>query len=107
MAFLDLTTRAAGHVVSILGEALEYLPFGSAVWVSARGVFDLDYVEVSLQDGAAFESRRPAAFFRASDLPVESRQKDQVRRAGTSTAYEVVNVQADGQGGVLLLLTGP
>lgn len=103
MAFAAHIAAADRAVLQHLGEdgLIRYAPkVGAAVEV--RGVFNASYVQVSAGQ-AGVVSSGPAVFFRLSDLPIDPAEDDPtITVAGV--AYRVREPQADGQGGVLLLL---
>ncbi|MBM3748438.1 MAG: hypothetical protein FJW34_21880 [Acidobacteria bacterium] len=84
------------QVLATFGREVTYTPQGGAPF-TVTGI---------LEEGRRTEETTPgvytAIFFRASALPAPPQRGDQVRIA--STTYKVVDVDADAEGGVRLVL---
>ncbi|WP_430430198.1 head-tail joining protein [Oceanicaulis sp.] len=83
-----------------LGESVTYTPQGGA-GVSVQGVFTRNYVAVGQDGDLSVESVSPAVSLQSSDAP-SAAQGDGVTVGAHS--YEVVEVQPDGFGMVVLIL---
>ena len=103
MGYADLVL-AADHAAKVLlgGVTATYAPEVGAP-VSVVGLFDERYVKVTAGSHGAVESCGPAFFCHIADLPIDPENDDPtITIAGT--AYNVVERQRDGVGGIRLLL---
>jgi len=92
----SLMDKLNEQVLATFGREVTYTPQGGAPF-TVTGI---------LEEGRRTEETTPgvytAIFFRASALPAPPQRGDQVRIA--STTYKVVDVDADAEGGVRLVL---
>lgn len=96
MAFSDLVARLDASCLGAFGVSVTYQPQAGGSY-QVTGIFE---------EGRRPEEATPgmytAIFFRAADLPAAAQRGDQVTIAGV--AYRVVDVDADAEGGVRLVL---
>jgi hypothetical protein len=101
VAWPELIAAVNGALVDTLGEPTTYAP-ASGGPVTAKGIVDMAYVRVDVGTAGA-SSSAPAVFYRLADLPIDP-DDDNPEITINGRSYEVIEVQKDGQGGVLLLL---
>lgn len=83
-----------------LGETVTYTPVGGSA-VSLRGIFTRDYYAALENGEVGVMSARPACAFPQADVPDAARGDEIVAQGET---YEVVEIQPDGMGMVVLIL---
>lgn len=70
--------------------------------ISLQCVYDIPYASIDPNTGAAVTSHIPSAGIRLADLPAPPAAGDQIIIKGKT--YDVLDPQADGQGGSKLML---
>lgn len=97
-----LAARVQQAGQTVLGESVTYEPSGLGQTLSLRALFSEAAVRAELADGVAVETRRPVLSVHVADLPQAPRRGDRV--TVRSVAYQVVAIEADGEGDADLLL---
>lgn len=97
MGWAERADRLNRAVRDWFGEAIAYTPQGGAA-VSIVATFNEAAAVVELQAGVPVQSTRPAIMVRLADLATAPRQGDTFVRTSNGKAYEVANVELEGEG---------
>lgn len=101
-AWPALADRALRTAIATFGQTVVYHGDGANP-VTLTGIFDAAHESVELDvAGVPVSTRQPELGLRLADLPVAPQQGDHLEIDGT--AYVVVDVRPDGQGGARLAL---
>jgi hypothetical protein len=108
---IDFDSLVVGPATAIFGQAVTYTPAGGSP-VTITGVFDSGAKEISGlgSDGVPISDNRPLLGVRTADfaaLGIAPNQGDRISVAqpdGSSIAYQVADIDTDGQGATKLTL---
>ena len=103
MGYAALVLAADRAAQAHLGSVTATYTPGGGDPVSVVGLFDERFVKVSADPHGAVESIGPAFFCLLADLPTDPEDDDPTLTIG-GVAYDVVERQRDGLGGIRLLL---
>lgn len=101
MAWRDQVARMDATLVEHFGDPTIYTS-SSGQAAQPKGIFDDAFVHVDAGE-AGVTSTGPAVFYRLVDLPTDP-ENDEPELVIAGVTYRVIDVQKDGQGGVMLRL---
>lgn len=95
-----LDDAVLGHLAG--SETIAYRP-GSGFQVELRAIFE-EAFQILAADDLRVMSSGPAVFVRLEDLPSDPETDREARVLVNGTVHRIARVQADGQGGAVLIL---
>lgn len=102
MSFSNLTGLVQDALKATLGESVTFKPLSGSE-KTITGVYSEQFVEVDAASGASVATNRPNLLVKLVDLGQAPKKNDLMGIRGAD--YKIQEVQKDGEGGALLLLT--
>lgn len=103
---IDWDKMVLAPTVSVFGEEITYLP-AEGEPITITGVYDEGNRDLQLAGGTGYNSSNPLVGAREAEFArygVEPLQGDQLRIVRTGDLFDVKDVNADGKGGLTIML---